>query len=32
MQQECTDVRPYVVDGVNYLAQINNYTWFHLSH
>ena len=26
LQQECVDVRPYVVDGVNYLARINNYT------
>ena len=26
LRQECVDVRPYVVDGVNYLAQIDNYT------
>ena len=26
LQQECVDVRPYVVDGINYLARIDNYS------
>ncbi|XP_065890062.1 leucine-rich repeat-containing protein 34-like isoform X2 [Dysidea avara] len=26
LNQQCIDVRPYVVDGVNYLARIDNYS------